>query len=423
MEHPHNPPTNKPSLVVVHQGFDLPGGVSTSCLNQINILLKRYQITLITDRGRETRDDYPEALNVVRLRAPQFVWLHRIGHIPRQWVFIQMVKRHLHHSQGIHEIAAVIFHSHPAAALLANFLRKLGVRSILVVHGDIFERPAGTYGRQLTTWYRWATPRAYRRVDAIFSLSPAMQELAKRWANGITKIYLVPNSIDPSEVGIYQATRSHETTSASPQSFPPHTIELRHNALLCNQIEPITSIPDLLYVGRIEPIKGVDNLLRAVAQLHHQGRPATLLCVGSIKSSYEQELRTQMKQLQIETAVQFSPPVPRSKLGNLYQNCLILVVPSLSEPQATVILEGMAAGCAIVASKTGGNEMMLDHGISGLLFPSDDVAALTRCLGQLLDNSSAREELGAAAMQRFATKFSREAVAPQLLEAVAASLR
>jgi glycosyltransferase involved in cell wall biosynthesis len=329
----------------------------------------------------------------------------------------------LHQSQSLHEVAAVIFHSHPAAALLAKSLRKLGVRSILVVHGDIFERPAGTYGRQLTTWYRWATPRAYRRVDAIFSLSPAMQGLAQRWAKGITQTHLVPNSIDPNEVGITQSVRSCQNTSDVPQSLPHDAIDLQHDILPRNQAGPATSIPDLLYVGRIEAMKGVGNLLRAVAQLHQQGRPSTLLCVGSIKSSYEQELKIKMKQLGIETSVQFSPPVPRSKLGELYQNCSILVVPSLSEPQATVILEGMAAGCAIVASETGGNGMMLDHGVSGLLFPADDVAALTKCLGQLLDNSSAREALGAAASERFVTKFSREALAPRLLEAVAASLR
>lgn len=424
MEQPPNRTTNnKPSLVVVHQGFDLPGGVSTSCLNQISILLESYHITLITDQGPKIRDDYPEKLEVIRLRVPQLTWLHRLGHVPRQWAFIQMVKNHVQQSENSHHIAAVIFHSHPAAALLARSLRKLGVRSILVVHGDIFERPVGTYGRQLTTWYRWATPRAYRRVDAIFSLSPAMQDLVQRWAQGITQTYLVPNSIDPTEIGILQAPAPYRFRPHTSQAKLPDQIDLHHSPLLRDPAEPAQANPDLLYVGRIEPLKGVGTLLQALAQLRQQGRPVTLLCVGAIKPVYEQELRAQMKQLEIENAVQFAPPVPRAKLGELYRNCSILVVPSLSEPQATVILEGMAAGCAIVASEAGGNVMMLDHGTSGLLFPATDVAALTKCLGHLIDNSSARKELGAAACQRFKTKFSRDAVAPQLLNAVAATLR
>ena len=168
--HSAAPRSSKPSLVVVQQGFDLPGGVSTSCLNQIAILLKNYQVTLITDRGHVRRDDCPEGLVIIRLSVPKFYRLYRFGHVPRQFVFIQIVKHYLLRADTASGVAAVIFHSHPVAALMSEPLRKLGIRSILVAHGDIFDRPVGTYGRQLTTWYRWATPRAYQRVDAIVSL-------------------------------------------------------------------------------------------------------------------------------------------------------------------------------------------------------------------------------------------------------------
>ena len=273
MEQSPNPTTNKkPTLVVVHQGFDSPGGVSTSCLNQIAILLENYRIALITDQSHKDREDYPKELEIIRLRVPKLTWLHRLGHVPRQWAFIQMVKSHLQQYENSHDIAAVIFHSHPAAALLAKSLRKVGVRSILVVHGDIFERPAGTYGRQLTTWYRWATPRAYRRVDAIFSLSPAMQSLAQRWAEGNTQTYLVPNSIDPGEIGIFQSATACGMKADTTQDKTLDVIECDHTHLVKHHSEPAQAIPDLLFVGRIEPLKGVSNLLEAVAQLHQIGR-------------------------------------------------------------------------------------------------------------------------------------------------------
>jgi D-inositol-3-phosphate glycosyltransferase len=142
-----------------------------------------------------------------------------------------------------------------------------------------------------------------------------------------------------------------------------------------------------------------------------------------MNTSYERELKSLIKELELEEAVRFSPPVPRTSLGELYRSCSVLVVPSLSEPQGLVVLEGMAAGCAIVASDTGGIGMMLDHGKSGLLFPASDVAALSRCLQQLLMDSDARQVLGATANRRFKTKFSREALAPHLLEAIAGTLR
>lgn len=422
MKHSPHASSSKPQLAIIIQGFDLAGGVSTSCRNQISVLSKVYDITVITDLSLKTEEEPPTTFEIVRLSVPSFKLLRRFGHVPRQLAFIQQAKRYLLQASHERRFNAVIFHSHPAAALMATLLKKRGIRSILVVHGDIFERPEGTYGRQLNSWYRWATPRAYRRVDSIISLSPAMQSHAKRWANDKTLHYIVPNSIDPGEIGIIASLndRQPQLTIPPPGRSGACDYPLKIEATdTCYHAE---SNPELLFIGRIEPVKGVANLLQAVAQLHKLGLRVSLLCVGSMNASYERELKSLIKQLDIEEAVRFSPPVPRTSLGKLYRSCSVLVVPSLSEPQGLVVLEGMAAGCAIVAADTGGIGMMLDHGKSGLLFPATDVAALSRCLQQLLMDSDARQVLGATANRRFKTKFSREALAPHLLEAIAGTL-
>lgn len=381
-----------PNLAVVLQGFDQGGGVATSCLNQIRILSARYRITLFTEAGWPQLRPLPEGVVVRRLPVPALRWLHRFAHVPRQWLFIQAVRRGLLGPAPSEGFAAVIFHSHPPAALLAPSLRRRRIGSILVVHGDIFDRPPGTYDRRLTFWYRWATPRAYRRVSGIVSLSSAMVPLVRRWTKGQVPIHLVPNSIDPAELGL----------AGAPLPAPAAGGDA-----------------ELLYVGRIEPLKGIDLLLQATASLLKTGRQLKLRCIGAVSPRYQEELERRLDSLGLRQAVRFVGPLPSDQLGASYRRCLLLVVPSRSEPQATVVLEGMAAGCPIVASDVGGNSMMLEHGSSGLLFPRDDLPALVRCLEQLLDDAALRQRLGEEARRRFQTSFSRQVVAPRLFEAVA----
>lgn len=407
-----------PVLAVVLQGFDEGGGVATSCLNQIHILLGEYRVILITDRGSSVPRALPADVQVRRLPVHPLRWLRRFAHVPRQCLFLLAVRRVLL-GPGFRDVEAVIFHSHPAAALLTPPFRRRGIKSLMVVHGDIFDRPVGTYDARLTAWYRWATPRAYRRVDAILSLSPAMVELARRWTDDRIPIHLVPNSIDPAAIGLdLGPTANAAATSAVNGSGPGPTVSKGVPDALPTR-EPQD---ELLFVGRIEPLKGIDVLLHALALLLASGRQLQLRCIGSVNPVYRPLFEQRLNALGLRESVQLSGPQPRNRLGGFYRRCQLLVVPSRSEPQATVILEGMAAGCAIVASDVGGNRMMLESEHSGLLFPRDDVQSLASCLERLLDDPALRQRLGGQARRRFYRDFCRQAVAPRLLEAVAATL-
>ena len=384
-----------------------------SCLQQARILSRDYSITLLTD----TSSGGPAAgstitadgLRVRRLTLPALRWLHRLAHVPRQWLFLLAVSWQLlgpgqrgrgQRGRGPLEPcarrpAAVIMHSHPAAAMLAVPLRRLlAARSILVVHGDIFERPADTYDRRLTAWYRWATPRAYRQVDGVLSLSPAMSDLVRRWRGNRGGVHLVPNAINPAEIGLSEAAQP-----------------------------PLPEPTDLLFVGRIEPVKGIDVLLRAVALLRQAHPNLTLRCLGSIAPTYRAALQQLIEELAVADALHWQGAVPREQLGRHYRSCQVLVVPSRSEPQATVILEGMAASCAIVASDVGGNPMMIESGRSGLLVPPADPRALASSIDRLLRDPELRRQLGTAAEERCRGQFSLNAVAPKLRKAVAEILQ
>ena len=77
----------------------------------------------------------------------------------------------------------------------------------------------------------------------------------------------------------------------------------------------------------------------------------------------------------------------------------IFLLPSRSEGMSNALLEAMATGLACVASQTGGNIDLLEHGITGLLSPPGDAAALADTLSALLDDVSLRRRLGAAARE------------------------
>jgi glycosyltransferase involved in cell wall biosynthesis len=89
----------------------------------------------------------------------------------------------------------------------------------------------------------------------------------------------------------------------------------------------------------------------------------------------------------------------------------IFVLPSLYEGSSLAVLEAMAAGKAVVASRIGGTDELVVHDESGLLVPPSDPAALAAAVRRLLDDVSLRQRLGSAARDRVQRHFSAAVVA------------
>jgi glycosyltransferase involved in cell wall biosynthesis len=101
----------------------------------------------------------------------------------------------------------------------------------------------------------------------------------------------------------------------------------------------------------------------------------------------------------------------------------IFVLPSLSEALSNSLMEAMASGCCVVASKTGGNPELVNDQQSGLLFPPGDSAALAASLDLLLRNAGLRSRLAAAAAERMRTEFTLERAARRMGEIYTEALR
>jgi D-inositol-3-phosphate glycosyltransferase len=172
--------------------------------------------------------------------------------------------------------------------------------------------------------------------------------------------------------------------------------------------------PLLLYVGRLEPIKGLETLLEAMTRLDAAVR---LLIIGGDQDEPENghaaHLRARVATLGLSRRVHFLGAQPQERLRLFYAAADATVMPSYYESFGMVALEAMACGSPVVASRVGGLTTTVQDGLTGHLVPDGDPAALAECLVRLLADREARARLGAQA-----TRWAAEHRWPCVAEAV-----
>ncbi|HVP04544.1 MAG TPA: glycosyltransferase [Dehalococcoidia bacterium] len=157
-------------------------------------------------------------------------------------------------------------------------------------------------------------------------------------------------------------------------------------------------LPVLLFIGRIEPLKGIDVLIRASAQL--DGR-FQLLVVGGDEKDAERihELHTLAEEVGILGKIVFADAVPHEALPRYYNAASICVVPSYYESFGLVALEAMACGVPVIASRVGGLKETVRDGQTGYLVPWRCPEPFAERLDLLLTNEPLRRSLGEEARE------------------------
>ena len=142
----------------------------------------------------------------------------------------------------------------------------------------------------------------------------------------------------------------------------------------------------VLYVGRIEPLKGLDRVIRAVARLNDT-LPVKLLIVGGDQHHTDemQEVIGLSRRLKAEDSVKFAGRVEQSALPLYYSAADLLVVASLYESFGLVALEALSCGTPVVSTPVGGIRTILQPGQTGCLVSGDSVEAMGRCLMEVLN--------------------------------------
>jgi D-inositol-3-phosphate glycosyltransferase len=177
----------------------------------------------------------------------------------------------------------------------------------------------------------------------------------------------------------------------------------------------------LLFVGRIQPLKAPDVMLRAVAELRRTrpelARRIVAVVAGGPSGTGRARptwLHGLAVELGIADAVRFVPAQPADRLAELYRCADLVCVPSYNESFGLVALEAQATGTPVVAAAVGGLTTAVVDGGTGALVSGHDPADWARVLGDLLAAPARRAELSAAAV-RHAAGFSWAHTASGLL--------
>jgi len=172
----------------------------------------------------------------------------------------------------------------------------------------------------------------------------------------------------------------------------------------------------ILCVGRLDdPRKNVGLLLEALARLPDPLRATSrLLLAGSAGPTPDFWLRAQA--LGLRDSVEFVASPSEEKLVRMYQRAAVFVLPSDEEGLGIVILEAMACGVPVVATRCGGPEGVITDGTDGFLVPRDDAVALAARLQALLDSHTLNEALGRRARATIEARYAEEVAGEAFLE-------
>ena len=188
--------------------------------------------------------------------------------------------------------------------------------------------------------------------------------------------------------------------------------------------------PLVLFVGRIEALKGIDTLLEALNQMlagwpAGQAAPRLLVVGGSVQPGVRPRgelgrLMALTEELDLAGHVDFIGAQPQEQLPCYYAAADVVAMPSLYESFGLVAVEAMACGTPVVASRVGGLAYTVQDGVSGLLTPERDPGALAAALQRVLTDPALRARLSTQATE-VARRFSWSAVA-DMIEDIYANL-
>jgi glycosyltransferase involved in cell wall biosynthesis len=277
---------------------------------------------------------------------------------------------------------------------VCEWLLRRGRAVVLSYHADVVRQAT------IMRYYLPVLVRVLRWVDTIVIGSPPMRRSALL-AEHQAKLNLIPYGIPLTRVRSHIAAGSAgadftPVTQAPDSSTPPH---LRSSA------------PLLLFVGRLRYYKGLDTLIRALPQI-----AARLLIVGI--GPMEAEWRALATETGVADRVTWLGEAPDADLPALYHLADLFVLPAShpSEAFGLVQVEAMAAGLPVVCTELGtGTSYVNQNGVTGIVVPPRDPAALAGAINSLLADSGRRAALGAAAYARVAAEFDLDVMVSRVL--------
>jgi glycosyltransferase involved in cell wall biosynthesis len=255
-----------------------------------------------------------------------------------------------------------------------------GFPNVLTIHGNMrvhAKRPEqrGNHYYKMAAALEWF---CLKRTDGVVAISSYTRDLVAGLAR---KTWLLPNAADKRFFGIHHCP-------------PP--------------------VPRILFVGSLDERKNPLGLLQACESLLRQGR-CTLALAGNFhpQSPYGGKVMELVESL---PGVCVLGLLDRDRLAAEFAVSSLLVLPTFEDNCPMVVLEAMAAGLPVAASRVGGVPDLVDDGIDGLLFDPHDPPTITRAIERLLADAGLRDTMGARARQKALESFHPRRIAEKHME-------
>jgi glycosyltransferase involved in cell wall biosynthesis len=170
--------------------------------------------------------------------------------------------------------------------------------------------------------------------------------------------------------------------------------------------------PSILYIGRLETLKGVEYLLRAMAIVVRTLPDATLVLVGEGKA--ERRLKDLAGELALSSQVRFAGWVPGDEVPDYLRAAQVTVIPSVCPDNLpTVAIEALAAGRPLVGSNIGGIPELIEDGITGRIVEPRDVKGLAAAVLEICTDPATAKRMSDASVRK-STSFSVDKFIGQL---------
>lgn len=251
----------------------------------------------------------------------------------------------------------------------------LGVPVVLHWHGGGFEhffRRCSVRQQRFIAW-------VFRRCDRVIALSVQWQDTLLRLMPGLRIV-----------------------TITNPVQMPAQAAPL--------QAEP----PTALFLGLVHEAKGVFELLRAWRAVNEHLPGARLRIGGTGTAADLQRLQQEAQSLGIEAQVDWLGWIDAQTKQRELHGASLLVLPSHNEGVPMAVLEAMAQGVPVIATRVGGIPLAVRDGHDGLLVEPRDDRALAAALLRVLTDETLRRTMGQAARRHAAEEFAADAIVPQL---------
>lgn len=317
-----------------------------------------------------------------RFPAPFPAWLltHLVGGTLSAWkaYFVSLMK----------EVEIAHFHEETSALLYLRLKPRVPV--VFTLHnpppwaGEVSSRVEAYVRRSISLL---TARHVIARADQFIALSSVVAEHLIRWLNiGRERVSMIPHPVD--------------TEFFRPDPAGEHLVRERYGL----------SGSYVLFVGRLDPRKGVRNMLHAVKEI--RPRPMTVVVGDGVERD---SLLRLCKDLQIETFTRFLGSVPRGFLPGLFSGADCVVLPSLSELSPMAVLEALSCGSPVVATNLPTLRDAIQDGQNGFLVPPG-VETLRDAISTVICDASLRRRFGKNAREIIVRKHSPDSVAGDLLK-------